>query len=603
MKKNFYSLLMTLLLSVLVVDVFAADVFYVDPETRDSSDDNPGTSESPWRTLNETKWTDGCTVIIESSVYISKEILLLNKSVTLEGASGDIFIAAVDDDEFADGVDVDYRFFSVGDEDNAATLTIKKLTLKNIIRDLSVEDSNPDGGMIFVSMLGTLNMENVVVENSQLINDNGFGGAIHSQGTINAANCTFTNCLGVLGGAIYIKNTEEPVVGHFTKCTFSNNTAGLASGDSEGGAVAIANAKRADILFDQCYFESNQSVRARAGAIGIWIVDQCDVKFIVKNTTLANNFSEAWGGAVAINSKPIPTAGKLDIEFINNVFYKNEAWHEHGVAISLLEFESMSEDVTGCFALVNNTFLYNKKPAGNYTSVFMRGHAGLDLVMMNNISMDGVYGINIEESGTAFKSHVVTNNIFDAAGGTDLGGTGYIYLLRHAPDNTNVDINEHLVEGWTEEQRLAFVGIQDMLTTAPKSKVAPALAIANSDGLAVDFGRNSYEYNGKNIVPQTDIFGQAIVGVKDAGSYEMQGGTGLENTKADVITNFAFFDKDRNCILLSEQMSLVEVYDIFGICIVKVENVSSIHVPLASGIYVVKVKDVKGGIRTQKLVK
>ena len=60
---------------------------------------------------------------------------------------------------------------------------------------------------------------------------------------------------------------------------------------------------------------------------------------------------------------------------------------------------------------------------------------------------------------------------------------------------------------------------------------------------------------------------------------------------------------DRNCILLSEQMSLVEVYDIFGICIVKVENVSSIHVPLASGIYVVKVKDVKGGIRTQKLVK
>ena len=66
MKKNFYFLL--LLLASFFASMRAADTFYVNPFADNTSDDNAGTKSAPWATLNPGKWTDGCTVVIQSLV-------------------------------------------------------------------------------------------------------------------------------------------------------------------------------------------------------------------------------------------------------------------------------------------------------------------------------------------------------------------------------------------------------------------------------------------------------------------------------------------------------------------------------------------------------
>ena len=58
MKNFFYSLALVLCWQ---SNLLAQDTFYV---SSTGSDDNPGTQDQPWYSLNSDNWTDGCTIVV-----------------------------------------------------------------------------------------------------------------------------------------------------------------------------------------------------------------------------------------------------------------------------------------------------------------------------------------------------------------------------------------------------------------------------------------------------------------------------------------------------------------------------------------------------------
>jgi hypothetical protein len=622
MKKITY-LLVLMVMTVMPVQLHAQNVFYVSPT---GDDTNPGTQAAPWSSPNATKWTDGCTVKISGEIYAFERADVKAKSVTLEGITSDAAIAALADDEFADKANISgFQLFNIGDDTNAATLTIKNLTIKNVRR----ADLNASGGMIFVDILGTLNIENSVFKNFESTIQS-FGGVVQCVGKIHAKNTTFDNNSCMYGGAVQIQESEEPVEGTFENCVFTNNKADIYLGAdgislttySQGGAVSMQAIKRGNFIFDKCYFKSNQSKKNLGGAMLLSLVNNVDINVSLKitNSTFNDNYTFKSGAAIAFKGNP--ASGKLDFTIANCTFYKNTAGGlGTGIAVSTVDMggPNSKPEVTGTHIFANNTFFRNTKDAQSaYSATFLYGQRGSDLVLVNNVFLEetwsGSQGITVEpgiqgEVGSKtpvfnYKSYTAKNNIFGRLGGSYV--QDWPVALRTEVE-TKLENNNRVLSdsknnlGWqvSPEEKAVILGLDTLLA---KTSV-PYLPIINKDGLAVDFGTSSLLIGGTNIVPQTDVIGSGIYGAfRDAGAYEFSGATGIQTiSQKSVYIYPTLFSND---LYLSENTASVKLYNISGVCCLTASNVSRVNSSgLASGLYIVKITDKAGKVFIEKAQK
>jgi hypothetical protein len=603
----------------------AQDVFYVNVLGDDS---NPGTEALPWQSPNASKWTNGCTVKISGEIYAYETAEVMAKNVTLEGITPDAAIAALDDSEFEDPLTISgFQLFKVGDDMDEAALTIKNLTVKNVRR----EELNASGGMFFIGLLGTLNLDNAVIKNFESTIQS-FGGAIQCAGKIYATNTVFDNNSCMYGGAVQIQESEEPVEGIFENCTFTNNKAGVykdASGNpttySQGGAVSLQAIKRGNFLFNNCYFDNNQSLKHLGGAIVFSMVntsDNTNITLKITNCTFTNNYSFQHGAAIAFNSQPL--AGNVNFTLANSTFLNNTASNSNGTAFSILGGgPNSTPETTGKYVFANNTFFRNTRDTqSGYSAIFLYGQRGIDLYLANNIILEetwsGSQGLTVEGSFDpslpleervplhGYKSFVVKNNILGRCGGSTYpnfdGGT---YLGREVENLENY--NRQLTDakdgiGWViqPEDNAVIVGLATTLTT-PETGV-PYMPLTDSDGLAVNFGTNSMLVEGVNAVPQTDVRGYAYVGeFRDAGAYEFGASSAVSGA---TVQNGLYAYLFGNVLYLKDGAAAVTLYNAAGAPVLsakKAASVTTAHLP--AGIYLVKITNSEGKSFTQKVIK
>ena len=288
MKKNFYFLL--LLLASFFASMRAADTFYVNPFADNTSDDNAGTKSAPWATLNPGKWTDGCTVVIQSLVFLDvAQSISIPCNVTLVGEeSVDALPIILGYDDSEEVPSECQRFFNISD---GKTITIKNLEIANMN---SSDGAAGWGGIFNVDVNSTLNLENVSIRNVFLGGATG-GGAIWVGGKLNCKNVLFENCVSRQGGAVFI-NGNSPV--SFEGCTFKNNSCGDIDDYKMGGAVCIDVADQANVTFDKCYFDSNICQHIdKYPAGGAIYLRGANPKVYISNSTFYNNDGGSAGGA------------------------------------------------------------------------------------------------------------------------------------------------------------------------------------------------------------------------------------------------------------------------------------------------------------------
>lgn len=592
MKKNLY-----LSLAMLIIPLFvlrAADTFYVNPFADGADDANPGTEAAPWVTLNIDKWTDHCTVKVQSYVYLdgAMTMTVMADDVTLEGTSPEeAVIMALEDDAFAEGAENAERYFDL----YGKTFTVKNVTIQNM------RNSAPlgYGGFFQVDAESSLTLENVVLKNVFL--PGAGGGAIASMGTLTCKNVLFENCVSRQGAAVAILG-EAPAA--FSECTFRNNSCDDGVDDYRLGGAVIIETPNADVSFDKCYFDSNkcEAPADKYPAGGAIYLRGVSPKLSVTNSCFYNNIAGTAGGAVNYQRGEQDENQSIELTFINNVFAYNKlsttSGAHHGIAIN---FDWGSYDkINGKFVLVNNTFFQNCTENTTQSSIFMNS-LKIDLVIVNNIGMDlkampdetkiGFAFVLQENPEAPFHSALVSNNLIEGGiggghlpeglGGAIENGTGNNFVA------TNADI------------RLAET------LTIPENGV-PYLPIEDELSLAIDGGANQATLEGINLVPELDIRGAAKAGDhKDIGSYEFNGGSGIKDAAADKPeTVVAYPNPFSDVLFLTEPAARIEIFDMTGIC--RLTETNTGHIPTAalpSGLYIVRTTDTAGNVHTQTLQK
>ena len=589
MKKKIYLLLMLL---IPILSIQAVTTFYVDPSSLNASDLNDGTSATaPWLTLNPQKWVNDCVVILSSGTHTVLETANVRANVTLQGASkSDVIIEGLSEDDIARG-STSPRFFNLT---GSNTLTIKDITIRNFATTESIW-----GGMFQVESNSTLNLENVDITNALLPGTG--GAAISSNGTLNCTNVLFERCLSSQGAAITI---QDKGIASFENVTFKNNS--TIDGNhiyKMGGAIKIQSLT-ANISMNHCYFDSNtcsddganpSSFQCMGGAIGLRLVEGCDVKLAITNSTFNNNYSYGSGGAIVIDRvASLTTNGNINLLFTNNTFVRNNTQNTHGTAFLFTNWDSSA--VKGSMSFVNNTFFQNGPtvPTSNKSSLFIYDLA-VDFCFINNIVCDQIYNAAEDKyygwglvfttiSPTNFTSVKFKGNLFDGVGGN------------HA------DVNDQIL-GSDNQFGRNNVFMLDTELTFPATGV-PYLKINDASSIAIDKGTNEWLLGVNNLVPSLDTRGAAVVGgTKDAGAYEFGGVTKVMNL-IDNSKSLAYPNPFKDVLYLSEQAASVSLLDITGKTMILNSNVSSINTTnLQEGIYFLRIVNNDGKVSALKMMK
>lgn len=619
MKKLFYLAILAIFL--LPGYLMAQDTFYVSSTGNNS---NPGTRTEPWGTLNAEAWTDNCTIIVLDEVYLDPAIDVSQEStltqITIKGGSPEAAIMALNDDEF-DGGDLNSSYFF--DLKNEAKLTLQDITLKNMNR----EEGNGAGGMIYVGPYSDLIMENVIVKNSKVdVGLNCRGGAIWSEGKLTVRNSVFENCKAFQGGAVYIKETEEPVTASFENTVFKNNQTVNGSAENGSGAAGAAlyiEGKELDVVFEKCYFESNYAwntaKNANGGGLRLQTLAGANANVTFSNCTMANNKSEGASGFIQWAR---PDNGTVNLKFVNNVFYKNRT---AGPQANILTAQKsgINADLSGSLIFVNNTSIMNNTGADDLvltdqTAMNLTDFGGVfDIVFVNNIMLDCMTEpIVVDETktvdqlgwGWAFREadsrtkgiYIIKNNVHDGVGGSyqESWGEGFLYHFLNE-DAATANSNKN-IRGKTTDQKLEQVGIDRVLTSS-EGVTIPYVQINSEEAFAIDNGVSSIIYKGEELIPQTDIRGTAIYGQRrDLGAFEYTGLTSLSSIDESEI----LISLQSDVLHFSNEVALAKVYSISGSCVKSAENVKMLNVSsLESGLYIVWVQDVQGNSCARKVLK
>lgn len=129
--------------------------------------------------------------------------------------------------------------------------------------------------------------------------------ALDIHGEVIIENCTFSNCYGNGGSAIYL--SDDALVATIIDCTFINNTA-----TSDGGAISSYGSSNLKLI--NCYFENNTALNS-GGAVGI---RNNGVNTEIINCIFFNN-TATYGGALYI----VGSTTIRDSKFINNRASRN----------------------------------------------------------------------------------------------------------------------------------------------------------------------------------------------------------------------------------------------------------------------------------------
>ena len=621
MKNLFYSMVLALCWQ---SNLSAQETFYV---SSSGSDDNPGTKEQPWYSLNADNWTDGCTIIVLDEIYldpvidVSKEATI--KEVTIKGGTPEAAIMGVNDDEFNDGEMNVSSFFDL----KRVKLNLEDITLKNLHRD----GGTGSGGMIYVDPYSELNLNNVVVRNGVVTTGvNCRGGAICSEGKLVVKKSIFEGCKAYQGGAVCLRESENPIYARFEDCIFRNNETGdgvAENGSGAAGGALYIEGMEMDIAFDKCYFDSNVATNtarnATGGGIRLFLNEECDANVTFMNCTVANNKSV---GASGFMHWARCEQGNVNLKFVNNVFYKNRT---EGPQANLITSQKPAPTVgmSGSFVFVNNTSMMNNTGVDGLVQTdqnainFSDFGGDFDLVFVNNIMLDCMiepidkgdgtmvdplgWGWSIREKDARSKGeYIIKNNLIDGVGGAydATWGAGFLYHFNN--EDIATANNNKSVRGKSTDQKLKQVGINRKLTEPTEG--IPYIEINDPEGYAIDNGVSSLIYKGEELIPQTDIRGVAKTGnSRDLGAFEYNGVVSSVNEfKVDSQVH-VYLNHLTGILYFSEEVASVQMYTSFGMpCIPSAVNVTSVNIQnLEKGIYIVRIVDKNGKVYSEKILK
>jgi len=334
---------------------------------------------------------------------------------------------------------------------------------------------------------------------------------------------------------------------------------------------------------------------------------------------MANNKSFAAGGFMFWSR---PLSGTTNLKFVNNVFYKNRTQTPPaGSLITGQRHGSINEDLAGSFIFVNNTSIMNNTGAdekkADQDAVNLTDFGGnFDVIFVNNIMLDRMtepftadgssvqqvgWGWTIREVGARSQgTYIVQNNLIDGIGGgyDSSWGRGFMYSFKEgATANNNKDLS-----GQSTEAKLSYSGIARVLST-PSNAVTPCIEIINSGGYVVDAGVSSLTYNGEELIPQTDIRGNSISGVKDLGAFEFGDvSTGLEQQQRN--KPYAYYNAASDAIEFEEEVAAAKVYTVSGVCVASATNTYFIDAGnFAKGIYILVCIAKDWNIHSHKIIK
>ena len=589
-------LLLPLLL--LAANLVGATVLYVNPNHPNANDTNWGdTPDTPWATLNVANWAENDTIMVSNAVYTISQKGFITKKVTVIGESkADVIFQGEDDMSFNFNMTT-CRFFMVSEN---TEVTFKNITIKNLLYDWhngEQDATSTYGGVFDLSVNAILNLKNVDIKKAKIYGNGGnaWGAAIMNRGTVNADSCLFESCYATQGGAMYMLGGS---VSNLTNCKFiGNGNPEVVDYDTYrfGGAINIAGGTT--ITVDKCYFENNFTDKNGTGGVFMIRYDAdkiCNLN--VTNSTFNANKSGYAGSVLYCGANTAPTAlTELNIGFTNCVFYKNVGCRttpQYNNTISLpLKANYPGK---GRFVFVNNSMFGNYNPGQANTRSISFGDVNMEYYFINNLMNDneaddqtaqtGVYGIVLEGSYNVapvnVKTLVVQGNVFNMTGGA--------FSSINFPNLSSVDHPE--MKNQTG-QRLARTQLQTGLKLSDKGiHYLDFTSSTDSVSVALNNGVNEYMLDGVNLVPQTDILGNAISDqIRDAGAWEMQStNTGIYQITGN---NALLYPNPFNTVLnFSVNADKVEIFNIHGQKVYQKDypemSVSTSDLPM--GLYLIK---------------
>jgi len=320
----------------------------------------------------------------------------------------------------------------------------------------------------------------------------------------------------ITGGAIVFDGNKLEV----DSCVFLKN-----EGNS-GGAAIGCNA--GEVIITHSYFKDNYTV---GGAARGGVITQSGPQsgaagsLIVRNCTFEDNVMNGWkpkGIAIAIwdntLEKEYSNVNYLEVSnctFINNKL--KEVWPESVISAEGSQDQAVESAVLDLEVnIVNNTFYNNNAFAGELTLRPVR--------FINNIMIGGTplaFARTVEEGRlpvTAYSNIICGTNTKKEP----LGNVSEPCLTTDKATFGNV-------VGKVADYPLENLGLATALDK--EQNFVPFLPVLSGESPLVNTGKETFEVNGKNIIPDRDIRGAAIEGQKDIGAYEYLTPNSIESPK------------------------------------------------------------------------
>jgi beta-lactamase superfamily II metal-dependent hydrolase len=491
---------------------------YIDANHANANDANIGSDPNlPWKTLKTSSWNnleDGSVINIAAGTYTWSTVSI-TKNLTVQGSSKDeVILQGMSDANFDSKTGNNDKLATI----DATTVTFKKMTLRN-----SILKSGANGGFFYISKDKTLNLEDMILERSYGVAR--YGGAIASKGGLNCTDVTFNNNIAMQGGALFVE--LESGYYNFKDCKFLNNTTneGSLGGTNYkiGGAIYVNNAsgKFNNMNFDQCLFDSNESYdnsNGVGGALSMRVnVAGGQLNTTIRNSAFINNKTYGLGSAIYTTATGTATAtSKFTLDIRNTSFIDNQnhqSGAKTGTTISI--FTNTGYNTTeqkGVFNLANNTFYNNTNGNTGNRSLYIPDPK-LDINIINNVFLDSPDGAAYSLFVQCPAGDIPVYSTLEGRGniGDRMGGS--LYTTNYSGYN------------WAQsgQRNVANVDNNDVqLNTIPQynSFGIPYLAVSSTSSVLIDAGFSTYNVNSVNIVPQSDIDGKPIIGIKDVGVYE-----------------------------------------------------------------------------------
>jgi hypothetical protein len=224
----------------------------------------------------------------------------------------------------SNGISKVFSFNPLGSE-NGFAVSLTGLTIQNGRNNSNNDDGDGEGGAFDFDAgpdgLGSLTMNDVVVNDNSTINGDGGGIALFDAGVVSITNSKFTNNTangvtgGGTGGAIFIAGSAGTVTGNalltISASTISGNQTAGADGGDGGGILSDADFP---VVIHNTTISGN-STGAAQGFNGGGIADEGSASFTVdQGSVISINSASRWGGGIYSTSPTTIT----DVSITNN---------------------------------------------------------------------------------------------------------------------------------------------------------------------------------------------------------------------------------------------------------------------------------------------